>query len=104
MQDAPKWYSTHGIELLPDTRLKKIFHNQNIIRVNSFHHQAVRVPAPGFQVGARSQDGVIEAIESTSNDLWLGVQWHPECMWEKDRLQLELFKWLVSACNTNKTY
>ena len=32
-----------------------------------------------FKIGAISEDGVIEAIESNISDLlWLGVQFHPE--------------------------
>jgi gamma-glutamyl-gamma-aminobutyrate hydrolase PuuD len=44
-------------------------------KVNSWHHQAVKRLAPGFQVLAFSEDGLIEAI---GNSLALGVQWHPE--------------------------
>ncbi len=45
--------------------------------VNSFHHQAVKDPAPGFKVCAYSPDGIIEAIESEEL-LATAVQWHPE--------------------------
>lgn len=49
--------------------------------VNSFHHQGVGRPAPGFAVSARSSDGIIEAMESagTAAPMML-VQWHPERM------------------------
>jgi putative glutamine amidotransferase len=46
---------------------------------NSFHHQAIRDLAPGLQVTAWAEDGVIEGVEETGNDGWLlAVQWHPE--------------------------
>lgn len=45
--------------------------------VNSFHHQAIRVPAPGFHVTLRGPDGTVEAIEHEALPI-LGVQWHPE--------------------------
>ena len=48
------------------------------IRVNSFHHQAVRTAAPGFKPTAWSEDGIIEAIEYQGDFPALGVQWHPE--------------------------
>lgn len=53
---------------------------QDHIFTNSFHHQAVKDPAPGFIVAARSDDGTIEAIEPAvrSERFILGVQWHPE--------------------------
>ena len=46
--------------------------------VNSRHHQAVKLIAPGFKVSATAPDGVIEAIEDPSATFCLGVQWHPE--------------------------
>lgn len=46
---------------------------------NSFHHQAIRDLAPGLQVTAWAEDGVIEGVEETGEDGWLlAVQWHPE--------------------------
>ncbi|MBA8793347.1 putative glutamine amidotransferase [Friedmanniella endophytica] len=55
------------------------------------HHQAV-ADHPGFVVSARSQDGVIEAIEDPSRPFRLGVQWHPEKL-----ADLGLFAGLVEA-------
>lgn len=51
------------------------------IPVNSLHHQSVRVVAPGLKVTARAPDGIIEGLESDSDDWWvMAVQWHPEEM------------------------
>lgn len=44
----------------------------------SYHHQAVGKVAPGLSVVARSDDGVIEALEAQERPWTLGVQWHPE--------------------------
>jgi putative glutamine amidotransferase len=49
--------------------------------VNSRHHQAVKVVAPGFKVSATAPDGVIEAIEDPAARFCLGLQWHPENFW-----------------------
>jgi putative glutamine amidotransferase len=43
--------------------------------VSSLHHQAIKNLAPGFQIAATAEDGVIEAIEFKN---LLGVEWHPE--------------------------
>jgi putative glutamine amidotransferase len=49
------------------------------IDTNSFHHQALDEVAEGLRVTARTDDGVIEAVESTDPVWWMiGVQWHPE--------------------------
>ncbi|RKO66044.1 gamma-glutamyl-gamma-aminobutyrate hydrolase family protein [Desulfofundulus salinus] len=95
-QRAPRWCATHGIMVEENTCLADIF-GAGVMRVNSFHHQAVRRPAPGFIVSARSVDGIIEAIESTARGFALGVQWHPETMWERDGRFLGLFAALVDA-------
>lgn len=66
--------------------------------VNSLHHQGIRLPAPGFIVAARSEDGLIEAIWK---DLILAVQWHPEEM-RDDPAQQKLFRWFIdcaAACS-----
>lgn len=66
------------------------------VSVNSFHHQAVREPAPGFRVCAVAPDGIIEAVESTEGKPILGVQWHPECfVLGGDDTMLPLFRWLA---------
>ncbi len=69
------------------------------IRVNSFHHQAVRRPAPGFEVIARDDsDGLIEAIYSpacASHGMILGVQWHPEIIQHIDPDQKALFGYFI---------
>jgi putative glutamine amidotransferase len=50
------------------------------VEVGSRHHQAVSDPGPLLRVGARSRDGVIEAVERepAAGPFCVGVQWHPE--------------------------
>jgi putative glutamine amidotransferase len=51
------------------------------VRVNSFHHQAVRDLAPKLVATGWSEDGLIEAVEGAPGQPWLlAVQWHPEEM------------------------
>lgn len=66
--------STHEIKIEKNSFLYKTY-NSSILQVNSFHHQAIKSVAPGFNITAKSQDGIIEAIEK---DNIIGVQWHPE--------------------------
>lgn len=52
------------------------------VRVNSYHHQAVKeVPAALCAVGF-STDGIIEATESPDGRIF-SVQWHPECLFTR---------------------
>ena len=67
----------HTVRIEPDTQMSRLF--GHTLRVNSFHHQAVKTVAGDFAATAYSEDGVIEAIEH-QNKLWLAVQFHPERM------------------------
>lgn len=91
-QRAPHWYPTHTVEVQPETILSQILGTRHV-RVNSYHHQAVRKVAPLFRVSAIASDGVIEGIEHRSLRFALGVQWHPERMWKA----YPLFKGLFTA-------
>ncbi|MBE3577155.1 MAG: gamma-glutamyl-gamma-aminobutyrate hydrolase family protein [Limnochordales bacterium] len=93
-QRAPEWYPTHAVQIYDGSRLREIF-GCDCLRVNSFHHQAVKMPGRDMVVTARAADGVIEAIESAIHPFAVGVQWHPECMWEAEPIFLRLFSRLV---------
>lgn len=67
----------HGLEVVPGSLMERVY-GDGEIRVNSLHHMAVDDVAPGFQVTARCPDGVVEAIESTTDWPAFGTQFHPE--------------------------
>lgn len=72
-------------------------------RINSIHHQAAKVVAPGFVVEAQADDGVIEAISCMDRSRFVvGVQWHPEFHDGRD-LQLmdraPLMQSFLAACS-----
>jgi putative glutamine amidotransferase len=70
----------HDLEVDPvASPLGELFERCAPIRVNSLHHQAVRVAGEGMRIVARSPDGVVEATDFAGRDWWLwSVQWHPE--------------------------
>jgi putative glutamine amidotransferase len=67
----------HGLIVEPGSLMERVY-GDGEIRVNSVHHMAVDEVAPGFRVTARCPDGVVEAIESTTDWLAFGTQFHPE--------------------------
>jgi gamma-glutamyl-gamma-aminobutyrate hydrolase PuuD len=56
------------------------------------HHQAIATLGEGLVVTARSEDGVIEAVELPGHRFVVGVQWHPE-----ENRDVRLFEALVGA-------
>jgi putative glutamine amidotransferase len=65
------------VRLDPDSRLAQLI-DETSIEVNSLHHQAVKTIAPELRVTGKSDDGVIEALESPERRFVIAVQWHPE--------------------------
>jgi len=99
-QEAPRWHASHRVMLEPDSKLSGLVLPDGgalELMVNSYHHQAVDDPAPGFVVTATAPDGVIEAIENPDYRFVVGVQWHPEGMWQRYSHFLGLFEGLVRA-------
>lgn len=72
----------HSIEIQPDTLLANIVKRSNIL-VNSRHRYHLP-KVKNLIVSAYSEDGLIEAIESSKHAFVLGVQWHPETMLSYD--------------------
>lgn len=99
-QDLDRTCPSHTVRVATDSLLYRIFNSEQL-PVNSFHHQAVKEAAPGFRVSAVSEDGVIEAVESTEWKSIIGVQWHPECFILKGSHEMmPIFHWLVGEASS----
>lgn len=93
-QKAPRDYGSHTIRIAEESLLYKLL-DTNEIKVNSFHHQAVKDLGKGLKVTATAADGVVEAIELEGGKV-LGLQFHPEGFVYSGDLQfLPIFQWLV---------
>ncbi len=80
----------HGLEVVPGSLMERVY-GDGEIRVNSMHHMAVDEVAPGFRVTARCPDGVVEAIESTTDWQAFGTQFHPEAQ-SASALDMRIFE------------
>jgi putative glutamine amidotransferase len=67
----------HRVRLDPDSRLAQLI-DETDIQVNSLHHQAIKTVASQLRVTGKSNDDVIEAVESPDRRFLIAVQWHPE--------------------------
>jgi putative glutamine amidotransferase len=97
-QDTPKWQPTHEVRVREESYIAEVM-GREVVKVNSYHHQGVRVLAEGLVATGRSSDGVIEAVEAEDlSERWLlGVQWHAEAMRGAGPQQESLFEAHVSA-------
>ena len=66
----------HEASFAEGSRLTGIFAPR--AEINSSHHQSIERLGEGLRVIARSDDGVVEAIELPGARYVVGVQWHPE--------------------------
>lgn len=90
-QPNPRDEPSHGVSILPGTRLHAIA-GVGQVSVNSAHHQAAKAVGPGIVVNAVASDGVIEGIEDPRRRFCIGVQWHPEFLISPaDRALFEAF-------------
>ncbi|MEX5218297.1 MAG: gamma-glutamyl-gamma-aminobutyrate hydrolase family protein [Nitrospira sp.] len=95
-QSEPATRLSHAVSIVPGSVLNRIV-KQRTLRVNSSHHQSVKQAAPGFIVSALAPDGIIEAIESPSHRFFVGLQWHPEFLFDRYPSHRRLFQAFLRA-------
>ena len=90
----------HRVKIEPGSRLREEL-GKGEIRVYSNHHQAVKDLGKGLKIVARSEDGVVEALERIDGGFGLFVQWHPE---STDDLasRRAIYGALVQACKAGR--
>lgn len=91
LQLPAKDVATHTVKINKGSRLWDIMKTTSV-DVNSFHHQCVKDCSGQLRITAYSPDGVPEAVESVGNHRILGVQFHPEGLFEKNQVFLALFQ------------
>ena len=88
----------HEIIIKHDSLLYKILGCEKAL-VNSRHKSAI--VGTHLTVSAISYDNVIEAIEDKDKKFLLGIEWHPENMYEKDLNSRKIFNYFIKMCNDN---
>lgn len=98
-QPAPAQFGEAEASVAPGSRLAALLGDHgDPLPIHVYHHQALDEVAPGLRVTARTEDGVIEAVELTTVPFGLGVQWHPE----ENAADRRLFAGLVDAARTHR--
>lgn len=96
-QQAPRNHLSHIVHIQPESCLSRLLGGTDLIRTNSFHHQAVDKVADGFIATAWDDEGLTEGIEANDDSFFVAVQWHPENLWRVEPKFLGLFRGLVEA-------
>jgi len=89
----------HPIRIENSRWLPRIF-SEHELMVNSNHHQGVdpRYLGQGLKPVAFADDGCIEALEYDSENMILGIQWHPERINDPEHRR-RVFEFI---CNLNR--
>lgn len=74
--------NAHSVKIDKDSKLYNIL-KQDIISVNSLHNYKAKENNI-YKTIAKSPDGIIEAIEHPTCTFNIGLQWHPEKIYDKD--------------------
>jgi putative glutamine amidotransferase len=91
-------YLAHDLALESDSWLAERLGATNLM-INTLHHQALQGIAPGLRVVGRAPDGIVEVVEGTGPSFVLGVQCHPEELWQQaDQRWARVFAGFVEQC------
>lgn len=74
---GPAEYGTRTVHVTPGSHVAGIL-GRDTLSVPCHHHQAIERLGAGLTATARSDDGVIEAVELDGHPFMVAVQWHPE--------------------------
>lgn len=86
----------HKINILKDTLLYKILNSDTTI-VNSRHKSSLHNTS--YQISSISEDNIIESIEDSNKKFFLGLQWHPENIYDVNFDSKMIFDYFVKICD-----
>ena len=85
----------HEVIIDKNSNLYKFLKKDNI-RVNSRHKSSII--NTNLSIVGVSSDGIVEAVEDKNKKFFIGVQWHPESMFNYDKNSRNLFKYFIKIC------
>ncbi len=85
----------HKVTVRDGSRLSVLLGSETV-PVNSFHHQAIRELSHELTATALSTDGLVEGVEQLNARFFVGVQWHPEVMYDDSEPMRRLFSGFIA--------
>lgn len=95
-QDAERHQVSHSIVIEKGSLFHRITGRKRLM-VNSFHRDGVDLIGPRLKATGWSQDGLVEVLEAKDNRFLLGVQFHPECLFESYPWVGKIFRRFIEA-------
>lgn len=86
-------FAVNEVAIEPGTAVESLL-GAEPLEVKSYHHQGVDAVGDGLRVAARTDDGLVQAVELEGVPFGVAVQWHPE---EDAAEDARLFAGLVEA-------
>ena len=93
-QKGPKQEPSGDVLIEADSLLARLCGSE-ALPCNHTHHQTIKDLGAGLTASGKTADGVVEAIEDSSREFVLGVQWHPELL--GDERQHKIYSGFVEA-------
>ena len=91
----------HSVKIDKSSKLYNIISKDEIM-VNSYHKFRVK-ENPYYKTVAKSPDGVIEAMEMEGATFNIGVQWHPEKMYDSDIYSKKIIDEFIKVSSKRET-
>ena len=88
------------INISPGSRLHRLL-GEETTEVNSLHKQAIKRVGGGLQATAKENNGVIQSVEDSDLDFFLGVQFHPEFLLHRSDMRA-IFEGLIEAASNRE--
>ena len=103
IDNSPKYNPVHKANIKKHSKMYKIF-NEEVIEINSYHHQVIKNVSEEFEATVIATDGVVEGIEIKDDRFVVGTQWHPKMMAEKVEKQRLIFESFIEATKKFKLH
>lgn len=97
-RDLPRTELVHPVTIEQGSLMEQILSTRQLF-VNSFHHQAVKDPGKGIHICGWADDGIAESLEMPGYRFVMGVQGHPEEIYQAVPAFARLFQAFIASCS-----
>lgn len=90
----------HAIKIEEDSKFYTIVKTTEML-VNSRHKRAIK-DCPLLRKVAFCEDGYPDVIEASDKTFYMGVRFHPESLYKKDKNMRKIFQYFIQVCGKEK--